>query len=382
MIRTALAAIAALTAAAQAQAAEVRLCEREVRTTPLSDERGVQSALIQGFAVVNTGDAPVRLTGVHLQLGLERRVLDTRWLLADDIARAIRQAPQVEALTQIFPSQFCNGALLAGARLAASDTLAPGEAVVFMHQPFAWRGRRDRLEVVVQSERDGIPREDTVARPIAQGTARTEALFPVMGRSFAAAGASFHSHHRWAGLEEFAYDILKLSDNGSTFRGDGTRLSDYAAFGQPVRAVASGTVVAASDGEPDNAAMLKRPDETNDAYFARLLEGQMALLSRGMAAVLGNHVVIDHGNGEYSIYAHLKQGSVTARVGEALQAGATIGALGSSGNSTEPHLHFQMCDGPDIATCRPIPVNFVGYRLPFEYAPRTIQSGDIVETTR
>ena len=68
--------------------------------------------------------------------------------------------------------------------------------------------------------------------------------------------------------------------------------------------------------------------------------------------------------------------------GAALRSGETLGLLSSSGNSTEPHLHFQICDGPEIAECRPIPANFVDYRLPFELAPRSIQSGDIVETIR
>lgn len=194
--------------------------------------------------------------------------------------------------------------------------------------------------------------------------------------------AGFHTPHRWAAIEEFAFDIVALTGDNSTHRGKGTKLSDYDAFGRPVRAVADGKVVAVSDGIPDNVAMLKRPGEADDAYFNRLQEGQMTLLVKGMASVLGNHIVIDHGNGEFSIYAHLKQGSVRVKAGAALRSGETLGLLGSSGNSTEPHLHFQICDGPDIADCRPIPANFVDYRLPFELAPRSIQSGDIVETIR
>jgi Peptidase family M23 len=380
MIRTPLIAMLALSAASQTQAAEIRICEHEIRTAPLSDERGVQSALVQGFAVVNTSGVPEKLTGVVFQLKEKDQLRDWRWLLPADIAKAAKQAPQIEMLAQILPPQFCNGKMLDGAKLAKSDTLAPGEALVFMYQPFVWSGTRDQLVITASTERGGEPHDAKLAIPVVMRVSKTKILFPLEGRSFVPVAAGFHTPHRWAAIEEFALDILALSDKGSTYRGKGTKLTDYAAFGKPVRAVADGKVVAASDGIADNAAMLKRPGEANEAYLNRLQEGQMALLAKGMTSVLGNHVVIDHGNGEFSIYAHLKQGSVRIAVGAQVKSGDVIAALGSSGNSTEPHLHFQMCDGPDIATCRPIPATFTGYRLPFELSPRSIQSGDIVET--
>jgi hypothetical protein len=370
----------ALAAPSQTQAVEIRLCEREIRTAPLSDERGVQSALVQGFAAVNSGDGPVKLTGVTFNLKSRQQIQDSRSLLPADIANAAKQSPQIGMVAQIFPSQFCNGKMLAGAKLATSDTLAPGEALVFMYQPFAWKGARDAIEIIAMSEGSSGPRNDRITLDIVSGASKTKALFPVAGRTFVAVAASFHTPHRWAAIEEFAYDIAALKGNSSTYSGKGTKLSDYAVFGKPVRAVGKGKVVSALGTEADNVAMLKRAGEADEAYFTRLQQGQMELLAKGMASVLGNHVVIDHDNGEYSIYAHLKKGSVRVKPGALLKAGEVIGQVGSSGNSTEPHLHFQICDGPDIATCRPLPVNFTGFRLPFELAPRSIQSGDIVET--
>ena len=69
--------------------------------------------------------------------------------------------------------------------------------------------------------------------------------------------------------------------------------------------------------------------------------------AKGLTAITGNYVMIDHGKNEYSLYAHLQPGSVGIRVGDQVKAGDVIGKLGSSGNSTEPHLHFHVCDKPE-----------------------------------
>ena len=88
--------------------------------------------------------------------------------------------------------------------------------------------------------------------------------------------------------------------------------------------------------------------------------------------------MIDHGNGEYSLYAHMQPGSVHVQVGDRIAAGAELGKLGSSGNSTEPHLHFQVCDAPTPMACAGIPLQFQNVTLPFADYPRPLQSGDVV----
>lgn len=54
----------------------------------------------------------------------------------------------------------------------------------------------------------------------------------------------------------------------------------------------------------------------------------------------GNYVVIDHKT-HYSLYAHLRSRSV--KVGQVVKAGQPIGVVGSTGDSTGPHLHFGIC---------------------------------------
>jgi hypothetical protein len=57
---------------------------------------------------------------------------------------------------------------------------------------------------------------------------------------------------------------------------------------------------------------------------------------------LGNLVVIDHQNGYVSYYAHLKKNSVMVKVGDTVKAQTRIAQIGSSGNSTDAHLHFEL----------------------------------------
>lgn len=56
----------------------------------------------------------------------------------------------------------------------------------------------------------------------------------------------------------------------------------------------------------------------------------------------GNMVLINHGNGYKTRYAHMISGSITVSVGDYVDAGQTIGKVGSTGNSTGPHLHFEV----------------------------------------
>jgi murein DD-endopeptidase MepM/ murein hydrolase activator NlpD len=57
-----------------------------------------------------------------------------------------------------------------------------------------------------------------------------------------------------------------------------------------------------------------------------------------------NFVVLDHGDGETSFLAHLRKGSLKVKTGETVLAGQIIALQGSTGWTTEPHIHFAVYD--------------------------------------
>lgn len=60
----------------------------------------------------------------------------------------------------------------------------------------------------------------------------------------------------------------------------------------------------------------------------------------------GYHVVINHNNGYYTLYAHMKQIASNVTVGKTVSRGQVIGYIGSTGMSTGPHVHFEIWDAP------------------------------------
>lgn len=358
--------------------------DRLLRSEEVDAARGWSGALLQNAAIVNLSDHPVTLEKVEIEIltGGEAVQVHRFGNAALERAAARASALKAQGAWDLFAFQFRPEVLLGkGVELAATCTLAPRTALLLGHRFFAWSGTPTELRLSATGHRaDGTPVETSAGLPIESRPSATAYAFPLAGRWFIGAGSTLHSHHRWAVPEEFALDIVRLGEGASTHRGDGTKLTDYRAYGQEVLAAAEGTVVGVLDGVAEPEANLRRPGETTETYRARVMALQGEILAKGAHHALGNYVTIEHVGGEFSHYAHLQTGSVRVKKGDTVKKGQPIARLGHSGNSTEPHLHFQVTDGADPLLSAGIPLRFQNLEILMADGPRGLQTGDVVET--
>ena len=131
----------------------------------------------------------------------------------------------------------------------------------------------------------------------------------------------------------------------------------FLSYGRPVLAPADGVVAAVHDGETDHEA---RRSQLALVPYALT---QRARLSRGVNAVAGNHVIIAlRESGTFLALVHLRAGSLSVAAGDRVVTGQPIAACGNSGNSTQPHLHVQVMDSPDLSVAQGVPLAFRSFR--------------------
>jgi hypothetical protein len=172
-----------------------------------------------------------------------------------------------------------------------------------------------------------------VVAPRSRGAAEVKISPPFRGRWCVMQGgrSTLVNHHYLIAAQSDALDLVMLID-GRPIKGDSTRLDSYAAFGQPLYAPADGRVSRVVNDRPD-----------------------VAIGATDEEQIVGNHVVIEVGQGVYVMMAHLKKGSIVVSEGEQVRLGQPIAACGNSGNTSEPHLHLQVQNSPifsenDLAT--------------------------------
>ena len=73
----------------------------------------------------------------------------------------------------------------------------------------------------------------------------------------------------------------------------------------------------------------------------------------------GNYIIIQHTDGNYTLYGHLYENSLTVKEGESVKQGQVIAKMGSSGNSTGAHLHFEVREGQNDYSATVDPLNYV-----------------------
>jgi hypothetical protein len=172
----------------------------------------------------------------------------------------------------------------------------------------------------------------TDAQALSGYTYRGEALrlaFPLRAGVYYVGGGGanrFINNHQAYPPQAYALDILRLNAWGARARGiNPAELTRYAIFGDTVFAPCSGPVLVAVDGLAD-----------------------IPIGERDKAHLAGNHVVLGCG-GAKVVLAHLLRGSVQIQAGEQVRTGQTLGRIGNSGNTSEPHLHIHVERGGEPA---------------------------------
>jgi Peptidase family M23 len=313
---------------------------------PLSDSAEVRATPI--VARVDNVPIPVKGSDNRFHVAYELTLVNFTGATASLQRLNVLDARSRAVVASLDAGQFAQRLAVASSRSSASAELGPSQTgLVYLHLTF---DDPSAIPATLTHELtltlNGQPVTETVA-PTAVNPPTNLVLAPPLkgGRYVAGDGCCDSIRHVRATLplnghlyngQRFAIDWELLDAQGRIHTGDPKVLQNYAIYGQPVYAVADATVIAAVDGMPDS------PPGALPANI-------------GIEQADGNHVVLDLGNGHYALYAHLAPNSVKVVQGQRVRQGDVLGLVGSSGNSSEPHLHFQVSDGPNPLASNGVP---------------------------
>jgi len=181
--------------------------------------------------------------------------------------------------------------------------------------------------------------------------------------------------------QRYAYDFVQVdsSKRGMNFY-DASPLR-YLIFGVPLRkcfgwgkeiyAPCSGKIVKAKDGVKERQTVHLIRDLAVVFRNAFTFSPSKTDLSR----LTGNHSIMECDNGAFAVLAHMQNGSVAVAAEQTVARGQLLGRVGHSGNSTAPHLHFQLMDRADPLTAKGIPCAFREYEIFCDGSWQTVANG-------
>ena len=208
----------------------------------------------------------------------------------------------------------------------------------------------DQLVLTVTYIEEEEEKKEVCTIPLAQYKNENQYIFPLKGAWIAINTFDNPYEHRRMHSQEFGFDLGQLDENIVFIPPKGNKNEFFCFYGKEVIAIADGEVVDTFNKIPENpSAGVLLSEEKMREIFEQF--GYKPLVS-------GNFVVVEHSGNEHSFYAHLIPDSVCVKKGEKVKQGQVLGLLGNSGNSSAPHLHFQLMQGPDMLTARGLPCYF------------------------
>ncbi len=206
--------------------------------------------------------------------------------------------------------------------------------------------------------------------------------FPLRGEWIApnTPGTKVPSHGTDLFGERYAYDFVGIDPKSRSTRFYrpnplhylilGVRLQDCFGWGQPIFSATAGTVVRVEDGWPERDPVYLPRDLLVIFSNARAVNAKQAVDLRSLS---GNFIIIESSDG-YAVYAHAQTGSICVSPGDRVVPGQRLAHVGHSGNSTAPHLHFQLMDHHDPWKAQGIPCCFRDYEAFQNGAWRQVQN--------
>ncbi|NUL46156.1 M23 family metallopeptidase [Cellulosimicrobium funkei] len=216
-----------------------------------------------------------------------------------------------------------------------------------------------------------VPLALHLVRPPAQRPEPLTMHVPVRGRWVAcnSPGSKVPSHGVRAHGQMYAVDLVQETSEEDADQAPswgwsvrGSNPEDYPSHGAPVFAMATGTVVHASDRLRDHRAR----DSWPTMAWMMTMEGFLRVLG-GAGSILGNRVIVQHDDATFAVYAHLRQGSAVVRAGDRVDTGQQLGQVGNTGNTSEPHLHVQLMDRPRPEAAAGLPMQWSGVVIDTEH---------------
>ena len=186
--------------------------------------------------------------------------------------------------------------------------------------------------------------------------------FPLRGEwtAFNSPGDRVPSHGTDILGQRFAYDLIRVDRRkgwhvhpASSLRANliGFPVREAYAWGQPVHMPFDGEIVDAQDGYPERARIVPFRE------IAVAIKNSVTFDPARLRSLVGNFVLA-RSDSVFAAFAHLTTGSVNVTAGQVARSGDLIGKVGHTGNSTAPHLHFQLMDSPDVVTAHGLPCAF------------------------
>ncbi len=308
----------------------------QIRTQPdtvYADRSGQSQYFVFAFSLSNNSDQAVKITGIRLMaydaqgMLLNSSKLDSNGGRPSIEVLGPRQVDAHKSLTVYNPF----------------DQLTAARPVATLRYEFYFAGEKGKSTVPIE-----IKPADYIQK--------NSLMCPVAGKHIWAYEApGFYSHHSRIDLnDEFTHDVMKMQHNnqryaldlvvvdekGEAAHGDDNVKENWLGYGSSIVAPGTGIVVATENGQPNKM----------DFDESKLSDPKV---------FVGNYLVIDHGNGEFSAMGHLKQGSILVKPGDHVKKGQVVAQMGRSGmGSGLIHVHYQLQNGPDLFNSEGLPFRY------------------------